>query len=158
MYKILLIVFLIVFSSCVTSPPKVPQPEIEPKQSSLTPGMIKKHIVLKKSTQTEVMEIFGPPDMITKTGNGEMWGYDKVSREVAQAAVGASSGIGGGGGAGLFGAGSGVLGGVLGGIGGGYGKTSQQSQRSESTTTVFLLLYFNDDGVVIDYKLSTTKF
>lgn len=158
MYKALLITFLIIFSSCVTSPPKLPQPEIQPKQSALTPGMIKKHIVLQKTTQAEIMEMFGPPDMITKTGNGEMWGYDKVSREVVQASVGSSSGIGGGGGAGMLGAGSGVLGGVLGGITGGYSKSSQQSQTRESTTTVFLLLYFNDDDVVIDYKLSATKF
>ncbi len=143
-----------IFSSCATSQPKLPQPEIQPKQSALTPGMIKKHIVLQKTTQTEIMEMFGPPDMITKTSNGEMWGYDKVSREVVQSAVGKSSGIG----AGLLGGGGGSSAGVLGGIGGGYGKSSQKSQRIESTTTVFLLLYFDDDDVIIDYKLSATKF
>ena len=40
------------------------------------------------------MEIFGPPDMVTRSGSGEMWGYDKVSREVAESATGARVGAG----------------------------------------------------------------
>jgi hypothetical protein len=120
--------------------------------------MATKNIIVGKTTQAEVMEIFGPPDMITKSGSGEMWGYDKVSRDVAEAAVGSGSGMSGGG-AGLFGGGGGgVLGGVLGTLRGGYGQTSQESRRTESTTTVFLLVYFNEKGVVRDYKLSATKF
>lgn len=170
MYKVMWIVLLMmIISSCVTPPaqqPHLSQSEVQPKQSSLTPGMIKKHIVLNKTTQAEIMDIFGPPNMITNTGNGEMWGYDKVSREVAQAALGTASGsvsgIRGGGGVGVLGVTRGILGGVLGGISGGttsgYGSTSTQSNRSESTTTVFLLLYFNNEEKVIDYKLSATKF
>ena len=167
-------------------PPPLPQQELprqtlpearaEPpaRASALTPGMVGKNIQKGKTTQTEIMEIFGPPDMGTRSGSGEMWGYDKVSREVAEATtgarVGASSASGarvGAGGAGLIGgAGAGVVGGVLGIVGGSSGQAASQSQqqsqqqarRTESTTTVFLLVYYNDKGVVTDYRLSATKF
>ncbi len=71
---------------------ELPRPEIQPKASALTPGMVVKHIQKGKTTQADILEIFGPPDMITKSGPGEMWGYDKVSREVAEAATGARMG------------------------------------------------------------------
>ena len=184
MKAVLLVSFGLALSSCVMAPPELPRqelprqelarPDIQPKQSALTPGMVKKHIEIKKTTQTEIIEIFGPPDMVTKSGSGEMWGYDKVSREVAEAAVGARVGARtgatsslGAGGLGLAGAGAGgIIGGVLGGLAGGYGQsvgqssqqTSDQSRRTESTTTVFLLVYFDEKGVVNDYRLSATKF
>jgi hypothetical protein len=155
--------------------------EVQPKASALTPGMVAKSIQRGKTTQADIMEIFGPPDMVTRSGSGEMWGYDKVSRDVAEGAsgarVGASSASGaqvGGGGGGLIGgaggliggAGAGVLGGVLGWVGGSTGQaaaqsqqqTQQQARRTESTSTVFLLVYYNDKGVVTDYRLSATKF
>jgi hypothetical protein len=187
----------VVLSSCAVQAPPLPQqqlprqqlpreklaqPEITPRASALTPGMVVKHIQKGKTTQAEIMETFGPPDMVTRSGPGEMWGYDKVSREVAEAATGASAdarmgahteagGRIGAGGLGLVGgAGGGVIGGVLGGISGAYGQAAGQSQqqslqqnqeqsrRTESTTTVFLLIYFSDKGVVTDYRLSATKF
>ena len=158
MEKIVLLIAVIFLPSCVMPPPELPRPEMQPKASALTPGMVKKHLIVKKTTQAEILEMFGPPDMVTKSGSGEMWGYDKVSREVAQAAVGSGSTIGAGG-LGLVGGGAGgALGGILGGIGGTYGQSAQQSRRTESTTTFFMLIYFDDKNVVTDYKLSATKF
>lgn len=123
---------------------ELPKHEIQPKASALTPGMIIKHVQIGKTTQTEIMEIFGPPDMITKSGRGEMWGYDKVSREVAEGAVGAKvesrSGATGSMGA------------------GGSQQTSDQRRRTETSTSVFLLIYFDEKGAVTDYRLSATKF
>lgn len=161
---------------------ELPRPEIQPKASALTPGMVVKHIQKGKTAQSEILEIFGPPDMITKSGPGEMWGYDKVSREVAETATGARMGAStgarteaggriGAGGLGLVGGGSGgVIGGILAGVAGGYGQAAGQSQRqssqqsqkqirrTETTTTIFLLVYFDEKGVVTDYRLSATKF
>jgi len=175
------------FTSCYMPPPDLPRQqlprqesppqertELQPKASALTPGMIVKNIQKGKTTQAEIMEIFGPPDMVTRSGSGEMWGYDKVSREVAESATGARAGaasasgasVGGGVGGLVGGVGVGVLGGAIGGIGGSTGQsasqsqqqTQQQSRRTESTTTVFLLVYYDDRGVVTDYRLSATKF
>jgi hypothetical protein len=185
----LLLAIGMVVSSCVAPPPQLPPiqppraelprvesvaPQVPTKGSNLTPGMISKNIVVKKTSQAEVMEIFGPPNMVTRTGNGEMWGYDKVSREVVEVAVGAkadaSSGAGTsasmGGGIGILG-----LGGAVGGVGGLVGSSGStanarqsmqqnaaQTQRLETTTTVFLLIYFDDKGVVSDFRVSATKF
>lgn len=166
-------------------PPSVSQQTVPATPSALTPGMVKTRLIVGKTNQTEVMEVFGPPDHVTKSGNrGEMWGYDKVSREVAEVATGArtdaSAGAAAGGSVGLgagalpfVGAAGGsplVFGGVVGGVGGRMGsevgqsttqstaQSAQQAQRVESTKTVFLLIYFSDEGIVTDYKLSATKF
>jgi len=187
MKRILLLLSFLGLSSCMMPPPDLPRQqlprqeppppertEVQPRASALTPGMIVKNIQKGKTTQAEIMEIFGPPDMVTRSGSGEMWGYDKVSREVAESATGARVGaasasgasVGGGLGGLVGGAGVGVLGGALGLIGGSSGQSAaqsqqqsqQQSRRTETTTTVFLLVNYNEKGVVTDYRLSATKF
>jgi hypothetical protein len=187
MNKALLLALTLGISACMMPPQALPRQqlprqelpaqertEVQPRASALTPGMVVKNIQKGKTTQAEIMETFGPPDMVTRSGSGEMWGYDKVSREVAESATGARVGassasgasVGGGVGGLVGGAGAGVLGGVLGGIGGSSGQAAAQSQqqsqqqarRTETTTTVFLLVYFTEKGVVSDYRLSATKF
>jgi hypothetical protein len=151
MGKIMVLLLTVVIGACaMPTPPQQLQAGVQPKASALTPGMVKTKLIAGKTTQAEVLELFGPPDLVTSLEKGEMWGYDKVSRELAEAATGISLGA-----TSLFGgAGGGVLGGILGGIGGG----AQESRRVESTTTVFLLVYFDKQGIVTDYKLSATKF
>ena len=187
MRPVIVILATFTLTACYMPPPDLPRQqlprqeapapertEVQTKASALTPGMVVKNIQKGKTTQAEVMEIFGPPDMVTRSGSGEMWGYDKVSRDVAESATGARVGassasgasVGGGVGGLVGGAGVGVLGGVLVGIGGSSGQAAaqsqqqsqQQSRRTETTTTVFLLVYYNDRGVVTDYRLSATKF
>lgn len=119
-----------------------PYGDMSVKSSNLTPGMVKKQIVVGKTVQGEVMEVFGPPDLISKKNNYEMWGYDKISREAAYTAFGL--GVGGGGAVG-----AGGLGGLAG-LGTGY--------STQSTKTIFLLIYFDEKNVVADYKLSATRF
>ena len=112
------------------------------RSSALTPGAVKKHIQPRVTTQAEVIEVFGTPNVITRKDGGEMWVYDKVSSQTTSAAFGIG-GLGGGGGSGGFGGG---------GLAGGVGST----ERSE--TTVMLIVYFDKDDVVRDYKISQTKF
>src|SRR4030042_3922229 len=52
------------------------------QKSSLTPGMVKKEIVEGVTTQQEILNVFGPPNIVTKnkTGN-EVWTYDTISVE-----------------------------------------------------------------------------
>ncbi len=58
------------------------------KSSALTPGAAKKHIVPGQTTQAEVVEIFGTPNVITQKDGYEMWVYDKVSSKTTSAAFG----------------------------------------------------------------------
>lgn len=112
------------------------------RPSALTPGAARKHIVRGETTQAEVVEVFGTPNIITQKNELEMWVYDKVSSRQTSAAFG-GGGLGGGFGNSGFGGG---------GLGGGVGS----SERSE--TTVMLIIYFDQAGIVRDYKMSQTKF
>jgi outer membrane protein assembly factor BamE (lipoprotein component of BamABCDE complex) len=107
-------------------------------RSNITPGAAKKHIQPGVTTMAEVVEIFGSPNVLTRQDGVETWVYDKVSSRQTTA---------------VFGLGAGGVGDSAGGlIGGGLGTTS----RSE--TTVMLIIYFDEDDIVSDYKITQTKF
>lgn len=112
------------------------------RPSAITPGAAKKHIKPGETTQAEVIEVFGTPNIITRKHGTEMWVYDKVSSKQTSVAFGIG-GFGGGAGSGGFGGG-----GLAGGVG--------SSERSE--TTVMLIIYYDENDVVRDYKISQTKF
>jgi outer membrane protein assembly factor BamE (lipoprotein component of BamABCDE complex) len=137
MKKFLSSIIALAIVGCAT-----PYSDVPTRQSTLTPGMVSKQVVRGKTTQADIMEIFGPPDLVTMKNEYEMWGYDKVSREVAYTAFGL--GLGGGGAVGAGGIGG------LGGLSTGY--------STQSTKTLFLLIYFDKNLVVSDYKLSATRF
>ncbi len=114
----------------------------ESKPSAVTPGAAKKHIVIGQTNMAEVVEVFGSPNIVTRKNNYEMWVYDKVSSRQTSSFIGAG-GVGGGVGSGGFG-------------GGGLSAGAGSSERSE--TTVMLIIYFDANDIVQDYKISQTKF
>jgi len=114
----------------------------EARPSAVTPGAAKKYIIPGETTQIEVLEIFATPNIVTRDRGAERWVYDKVSSKRINTFFGIG-GIGGGGGGSGFGGG-----GIAGGVG--------SSERSE--TTVMLIIYFDKNDVVRDYKISQTKF
>lgn len=134
MNRLLIIpIVMVLLTGCVTAGTGV---NTEP--SKLTPGMAGKHIIKGKTTQTEVLEIFGPPDLVTKRGTVETWAFDRISTEEAHLA-----GILGGGGV----IGAGAVGGIVSG-----------GKRTATTKTIMLLVYFNERGIVKDYSVTATKF
>jgi len=54
---------------------------VQPAQkSNLTVGMVNKTIVKGQTTQNDILQTFGAPNIITKNKSGkEVWTYDKVS-------------------------------------------------------------------------------
>ena len=112
------------------------------RPSALTPGAAKKYIQRGVTSQAEVIEVFGTPNVITTRDGQEMWVYDKVSSRTTSSAFGLG-GFGGGGGSGGFGGG---------GLAGGVGSVEQ------SETTVMLIIYYDKNDVVADYKITQTKF
>lgn len=98
--------------------------------SNLTPGMAKRHIIPGQTTQVEVMEIFGPPDLVTRKNGTEVWTYDKISQEVKSS--------------------SGYLTIILAGL---------SRERMEShNKSIMLIIYFDSRDRVTDYRLSAAKF
>ena len=96
----------------------------------VTAGMVKKSVITGETTQTEVLEIFGPPDLLTHKDGREVWTYDKTNYDIERSdgyfnviVVGASS--------------------------------TKQSSSSRST---MVIIYFDENEIVSDYRLSLVKY
>jgi len=123
MKKLLLLLIILVFFGCATV--QVTQ------KSNLTPGMVKTRIVKGSTSQSEILSIFGAPNIITKNKSGnEVWTYDKVSIDSS------SSGA------------HGTL--IIAGI----GRTS----GSASTRTFTLMIEFDEKEIVEDYSYRSSAF
>jgi hypothetical protein len=101
-----------------------------PGQSNLTPGMAKKTIVKGQTTQAEVVEVFGPPDLVTHRDDLQIWTDDKITYEIE------SSGS-------YFTV-------VIAGTG--------KSRASSSSEPTMLIIYFDAKDVVRDYRMNVAKF
>lgn len=65
-------------SGCAT----FPKPDESAQQSNLTQGTVKSQIAKGKTTQAEILKIFGAPNITTKNKNQqEVWNYHKISYE-----------------------------------------------------------------------------
>ena len=109
------------------------QPKEEPvpaKQSALTPGGVKMTLVKGQTTQQQVVETFGTPDLVTHNGDQWIWTYDKTSYEYERRSDYATA---------IF-------------IG-----TSGDRVRSSSKSTL-LIIYFNDKDIVTDFRMSAIKY
>ena len=111
-------------------------------ESNLTPGMAKATIVVGETSQAEVMEVFGPPDQVTHRDSMQIWTYDKIRYDM-QASQGFLR---------IFGVGSGNS--YL--LGGGAGVANQR--YSSSSTSTMLIMYFDADDIVRDYRMNTFRF
>lgn len=104
----------------------------EPAQkSNLTVGMVKTKIVKGQTTQNEILEVFGAPNIVTqnKTGN-EVWTYDKVSMEQSGSeAYGTLILVG-----------------------------AAKAKASSSTRTFTLMLEFSKDNIVQEYSYRSAAF
>ncbi|OQA51976.1 MAG: hypothetical protein BWY44_00796 [Candidatus Omnitrophica bacterium ADurb.Bin292] len=115
-------------------------------------GMAKRTLEKGVTTQQTVLETFGAPNITTKgTGEvAEVWTYEKVSSEyvASQADVGGGFGV-----AAVPGNAKHPvpLGGVL---SGGYAK----QKGASSVRTVTLIIKFDQNEIVSDYKIMETNF
>lgn len=152
---LLVLISVVALSACVrANAPRLPGSSAQ--KSNLTPGMVKKVCKRGETSMVEVATAFGAPNMVMHNQQGqEVWTYDVIS--VASSsdtaswnadgtlAAGAAGGVGGG-----------APIGALGSVGGGAGKTSTSSQVSSSTFT--LMLTFNEQETLADYRMLSTKF
>lgn len=105
---------------------------VQPVQKgNLTPGMAKTKIIKGQTSQNEILEVFGPPNIVTRNKSGnEVWTYDKASVETGT---------------------SDVYGTIL--IAGGSGSRSSTSSR-----TFTLMIEFDDKNVVNDFSYRSSAF
>lgn len=82
MKKILVVVGLLVGLVACTDTTVVPK-----QKSNLSVGMAKTKLVEGKTNQTEVIELFGSPNLITTNSEGnEVWTYNKSSYDSSSSA------------------------------------------------------------------------
>ncbi len=71
------------FSGCAT----FPKPDESAQQSNLTQGVTKAKIIKGQTTQAEILQLFGAPNITTKNkSQQEVWNYHKISYEAMGAA------------------------------------------------------------------------
>lgn len=120
----------------------------QPSQPNmLTNGMVNMTLRVGETTQGQILETFGAPNITTIDGSGqEMWVYDRQATVTSSSSSGFSIGM-------LLGAGGG---GVAGGGGLGFGKRKATTESSSRTMT--LIIKFDSKKVVSDFKSRSSSF
>lgn len=138
----------IVLAIAVTAaPPAFAQKTDKDSANTLTHGMVQMTLKVGTTSQAEVLEAFGAPNITTMDGSGsEMWVYDRHATVSYDKSSGFSIGIFGGGGGGGVGA------------GGGLGFGSSKSKSTQSSRTMTLIIKFDDHHVVSDFKSRSSSF
>ena len=135
--------------------------------SEFTHGNMKWHLEKNKTHESEVLEVFGPPNVTSVDSEGlEMWVYQKMSTSKIESAFGGglnwsalinevSGKIAGG----LPGAG-GLNGGasVKGNVGGSGGFQGGKHTSTQSSKTCTMILKFDAAGVLVEYRFRTSNF
>lgn len=114
-----------IFFGCATSGVK------EMSNTNLTTGKVKMEIKKGVTTQAEILQIFGSPNIVTKNrSNDEVWNYNRMSYESA-----------------------------YGSDGGGFIFWGGSRAVSSATTKSFdLIIIFDDKDVVKDYSIIAASF
>ena len=115
--------------------------------NTLTHGMAQMTLHVGTTSQYEVLETFGGPNVTTLDGDGrEVWIYDRFATVTASKDSGFSIGM-------LVGAGGGGVGG-----GAGLGFGSSKSKSSTSSRSMILILKFGPDKRLVDFKSRSSSF
>lgn len=123
---IFVISLFLITSGCATFPQKQ-----EESQSNLTIGIVKSKIKKGETTQAEILQIFGSPNIITKNrDNDEVWNYNRMSYRTTSGADGISV---------IFFGGS-------------------RAMTTATTASFDLILIFDENDVVKDYSVIAAKY
>jgi hypothetical protein len=115
--------------------------------NKLTHGMVQMTLRVGQTTQAEVLDTFGGPNVTTLDGEGrEVWVYDRHATVSADSSSGFSIGM-------LIGAGGDGVGG-----GGGLGFGKKKSKSSQSSRDMTLIIKFGPDKRVVDFKSRSSSF
>lgn len=139
------VIFLLVaLASC---PAVALAAEKDTSTNTLTHGMAQMTLHVGTTTQVEVLETFGAPNITTLDAQGqEVWVYDRQATVSSSGSSGFSIGM-------LLGAGGGGVAGV-GGLG--FGKSKSKAAQTQRTMT--LIIKFGPDKRVTDFKSRSSSF
>lgn len=134
-------------ATLVVAQPAAAKDEKDNSQNTLTHGMAQMTLHVGTTTQEEVLETFGAPNITTLDAQGqEVWVYDRQATVSSSGSSGFSIGM-------LLGAAGGSVGG-----GGGLGFGSSKSKSSQTQRTMTLIIKFGADKKVSDFKSRSSSF
>ena len=120
----------IMLVGCVSAPKPLTQ-----RNSQLTQGNVQMNLVVGKTTKAEVLESFGSPNITTRDGAGrEVWSYQRA----AQVAQSSSQ--------------SGYWTIIL------AGQSSSASGFESSSRMITLIIKFDSNDIVTDFRSRTSNF
>jgi outer membrane protein assembly factor BamE (lipoprotein component of BamABCDE complex) len=126
----IVITSLILVSGCVTAPEPLTK-----KNSELTQGMVQMNLEVGKTTKSDVIETFGSPNITTRDGDGnEVWTYQR------QAQINQSSSS------------SEFIFVII------AGKSSSASGFESSSRMMTLIIKFDNNDIVTDFKSRESNF
>lgn len=115
--------------------------------NTLTQGMVSMTLKIGETSQYDVLQTFGGPNVSTIDGQGhEVWVYDRHATVSFEKNSGFSIGM-------LIGAGGGSVGG-----GGGLGFGSSKHKSEQSSRTMMLIIKFGSDKKVSDFQSRSSSF
>ena len=128
--------------------------------SEFTHGNMKWHLEKNKTHESEVLEVFGPPNVTSVDSEGlEMWVYQKMSTSKIESAFGGGLNL-----SALINEVSGnVMGGrlaqagVKGNLGASGGFQGGRHTSTQSSKTCTMILKFNH-GILVEYRFRTSNF
>jgi outer membrane protein assembly factor BamE (lipoprotein component of BamABCDE complex) len=127
---LIIITSILLLTGCVTAPEPLTK-----KNSELTQGMVQMNLEVGKTTKAEVVETFGAPNITTRDGDGnEVWTYQR------QAQVNQSS------------SNSGFIFVII------AGKSSSASGFESSSRMMTLIIKFDNEDIVTDFKSRESNF
>ena len=125
-----IITSILLLTGCVTAPEPLTK-----KNSELTQGMVQMNLEVGKTTKSDVIETFGSPNITTRDGDGnEVWTYQR------QAQINQSSSY------------SGFIFVII------AGKSSSASGFESSSRMMTLIIKFDKDDIVTDFKSRESNF
>jgi outer membrane protein assembly factor BamE (lipoprotein component of BamABCDE complex) len=131
----------------VAAPTLAREKNVKDDPNTLTHGMVQMTLKVGETSQGQILETFGAPNITSIDGSGqEMWVYDRHATVSSNSSSGFSIGM-------LVGAGGGDVGG---GAGLGFGK--KKSKSSQSSRTMTLIIKFNDAKIVSDFRSRSSSF
>ncbi len=122
-------------TSCTPTQQGLGQGPTAEERNPLTHGNVQLHLKVGTTSQAQVLEVFGPPDIASIDGSGkEVWTYKK-SASVSRSRTGSG---------GFF----------L--LLGGYNRSTSSAENTQRRMT--LLIKFNEQKIVSDFKSRTSSF
>jgi outer membrane protein assembly factor BamE (lipoprotein component of BamABCDE complex) len=126
---------LLILTSCISACVQTPTTPVTTRNSELTHGNVQMNLEVGKTSQTEVLEVFGAPNITSIDGTGqEVWTYQRhatVSQSSSSSSYWTIILVGG---------------------------KSSASGFEQTQRTITLIIKFNSNKVVSDFKSRSSNF